>query len=290
VDLDFFTIRGKGISGYLKSILPLRNKIKNSEYDLIHAHYALTGWIALLARPTKSLVVSYMGSDTYGDVNRQGKIKISSYRDILMAKLLQPFTNAIIVKSTRLQKYIYLKRKSHIVANGVNFDRFKPLNMQNCRQKLNLPQKKKIVLFLGDPSLPRKNVILVKNAISKLNRRDVLFLCPFPVKAEDVPTYLNAADVLTLASYLEGSPNIVKEAMACNTPIVATDSGDVSEIITYTKGCYLSSFEIDDYADKIAKALEFNARTNGRNNIAHLNENEVADKLIDIYKGVLRNK
>ena len=114
IEIDFFTISGKGIKGYLKNVLPLRKKIRNAQFEIIHAHYVLSGWVALLTFTRKPLIISYMGCDTYGDFNEKGNRIFSSYLNIILAKLLQPFVNRIIVKSENLLDFIYLKRVSGI--------------------------------------------------------------------------------------------------------------------------------------------------------------------------------
>jgi teichuronic acid biosynthesis glycosyltransferase TuaC len=93
--------------------------------------------------------------------------------------------------------------------------------------------------------------------------------------------------VVLLTSLWEGSPNVIKEAMACNTPIVSTDVGDVKEIIGKTEGCFITSFDPEDVSDKIKKALEFGKRTTGREDIKHLESGVVAKRIIAIYKNVL---
>ncbi len=92
-----------------------------------------------------------------------------------------------------------------------------------------------------------------------------------------------------LTSYNEGSPNVIKEAMACNMPIVSTNVGDVKEVVGKTKGCYITSFEPEDVAEKIKLALEFGKRTIGRDDIKHLESSVIAKKIINVYKSVLKD-
>jgi hypothetical protein len=108
IDLDYFTIKGKGIKGYLKNIPILKKYLKYHNYDIIHAHYSLLAIVATLSG-AKPLVVSLMGSDIYGNVNIDGERKFYSYINILSAKLLQPFVKKIIVKSKNLESYTYFK-------------------------------------------------------------------------------------------------------------------------------------------------------------------------------------
>jgi len=91
IDLDYFTIKGKGINGYLKNIPILKKYLKAHHYDIIHAHYSFCGWVTKLTLTKIPVIVSLMGSDTYGNVNIDGERKFYSYINILSAKLLQPF-------------------------------------------------------------------------------------------------------------------------------------------------------------------------------------------------------
>jgi glycosyltransferase involved in cell wall biosynthesis len=109
----------------------------------------------------------------------------------------------------------------------------------------------------------------------------------YEINHDLIPYYLNAADVLILTSLWEGSPNVIKEAMACNLPIVSTNVGDVKEVICNTEGCYITTFDAEDVAKKLEKAVQFGQRTNGRIKIAHLDDQVIARKIIGLYKEVL---
>ena len=104
-----------------------------------------------------------------------------------------------------------------------------------------------------------------------------------------MPVYLNAADVLLLTSKWEGSPNILKEAMACNCPIVSTDVGDVKWLLGDLEGHYLSSFDAVDFSKKIKQAFIFGKRTCGRKRIYELglDSENIADRIITIYNMVI---
>ena len=108
-------------------------------------------------------------------------------------------------------------------------------------------------------------------------------------KRHEVNFLLNACDLLLMTSIREGSPQVIKEAMACNCPIVSTEVGDVKDIIGNTKGCFITSHDPIDVAKKIQLALDFGKRTNAREKIKHLDINIIADKINNIYKEVVRN-
>lgn len=286
-DLDYFTIKGKGFKGYFSNIPKLKKLIKENDYDIIHAHFVYTGWVAIFSAGKKPIVLSVMGSDAYGKYTNSGKRIFSSYFMMFLNQAIQPFVNVIIVKSNNINKYIYLKSKQHLVPNGVNFNRFKPKESIECRKNLGLPLDKKLVLFLADPGKSVKNFKLLEEASEKLDLNKIKIVNPYPIDNEEFPDYLNACDVFVLTSYNEGSPNVIKEAMACNIPIVSTNVGDVEEVISKTEGCYLTNYDPAILAAKIKMALQFGTRTNGREDIKHLESGVIARKIIDIYKSAI---
>lgn len=290
VNLEFFTIKGKGLIGYLSNVSKLRRKIKVTHFDIIHAHFVFSGLATLLTFTRKPIILSLMGDDAFGSYNEQGKRKLKGYLGMLTTQLIQPFVNCIIVKSKNIYKYTYQKEKVRIIPNGVNFKIFRPLDKYKCRRKLRLDPSIKIILTLANPSIPRKNFILLEKAKSFIKSKDVIIINPYPIEHKLVPLYLNSCDVFLLTSFNEGSPNVIKEAMACNTPIVSTNVGDVKEVINGTKGCYITTFIPKDVAKKIDMALRFENKTNGRENIKHLSSDFIANRILLIYKKHLRNK
>jgi len=276
LQIEYFLIKGKGLKGYIKNILPLKTYQKKNKFEIIHAHYSLSGIVASIAG-AKPLVVSLMGSDVEGTFFWRIIIKIFN--------LL--FWNAIIVKSTRMKTHLGIKT-AFVIPNGVDFTVFKPSNKTLAQNKVNFNKKKHIV-FLADPQRKEKNFPLAKTAVKFLNNKNCELNVIYNVEHSIIPVYINAADVILMTSLWEGSPNIIKEAMACNCPIVSTDVGDVKEIFGNTNGCFLTGFEPKDVAQKIKQALEFGKRTNGRSNIEHLESPKIADKIISIYNEIKHN-
>jgi teichuronic acid biosynthesis glycosyltransferase TuaC len=248
--------------------------------------------VALLAFTGKPVIVSYMGNDAYGDVTSTGKKTFSGYLEMTVSKILELFINKIIAKSENIADYITFKKKVVIIPNGVNIEKFSFDPSRNYKKELGLSLVKKHILFIANEKDPRKNYQLLYDAFGLLNDQNCEILNPYPVKHDDVPGYINASDVVVLTSYLEGSPNIIKEAMACNCPIVSTDVGDVRWIINGVEGCYLSYFDPGDLSGKIEKALAFNVRTKGRQKIINmgLDQKSIALKLIEVYTELLNRR
>jgi glycosyltransferase involved in cell wall biosynthesis len=224
------------------------------------------------------MVLSIMGSDAYGSYNKKGKRMVSSYLNMFLTQIALLFSTHIVVKSKNILRFVPYKSKTTIIPNGVDFRVFKPISAGI---------KKVIVLCLANPSDARKNVNLVKNAMQLINNQKLKLLNPFPISHNQFPAYLNNSSVFVLTSYNEGSPNVIKEAMACNIPIVSTNVGDVEEVIGQTKGCFITSLNPYDVAEKIKQAIRYGKRTNGRTNIAQYEASSIAKKIIKIYDSII---
>jgi len=291
VDVEYFPVTGKGLK-YLKNVGPLRKRLEQSRPDIIHAHYSLCGWVAVLAAGKTPVVLSLMGDDAQGTFKGNGRVDLKSRFFVFLTWLIQPFVSAIIYKSPNLEKAVYRKKAAHLVPNGVRLDQFE-VSRNGFREELGLDAKKQYVLFLGNPEDPNKNAALAEEAVRLLHRSDVVFLKVFGVPHETVVKYLNSVDVLALCSFGEGSPNVVKEAMTCNCPLVVTPAGDAAWVVGDTEGCYVASYDPADFSQKLALAFEFAAtrkRTRGRERIIALglDAGSVAEKIHTIYKTVLR--
>ena len=277
--LAIFSIRGKGWKSYITSIFKLRKYLKTNNVDLIHAHYSYTAYVASLATK-KPLVCSLMGSD----------IEDFRFNRLLIRLFAKYAWKAVIVKSQGSKNRIKLKN-AYVIPNGVNLGLFKAIPVTEARKKVHFHPEKKYILFLSDPGRREKNFRLAQDACKLIDqefRAELLAIHNVP--HEEILFYLSAADVLLQTSFFEGSPNAIKEAMACNCPIVSTDVGDVKEVIRDTDACYISTFAPEDIALKLEKAITFRKRTNGRQTVQHLSSEIIAHKLISVYQSVLQNK
>jgi glycosyltransferase involved in cell wall biosynthesis len=276
IDIEYFAFKGNFLGGYPTGIFKLRKYLKSHKFDIVHAHYSISAFTATLAGAAP-LVVSFMGDDVRGCYLSQSFIRfLHKYR-----------WKITIVKSERMKHHIKIA-DALVMPNGVDFEKFKFIEKNTARNKIGFNEKKHII-FVADPNIKGKNYKLAAAAFKLLNSQDVELNIVSGIDYNLIPFYMYAADVLLLTSLSEGSPNVIKEAMACNLPIVSTDAGDVAQIISTTEGCYIASYNPADVADKLKKALNFAKPTNGRNNIKHLETNIVARKIIDIYNNVINN-
>lgn len=275
--VDFYLIKGKGIKGYLKNLASLRKQIIEGNYDIIHAH----GFSSLLATLSfrKPLVVSLLGSE----VHENPKLYF------LFRFLVNKYWDATIVKSPELKELVakQASERCHIIPNGVDTEIFSPIPIRDARQKVGWNADRPVILFMANPERPSKNVELAQEAMKQLTTEAELKIV-YGVDRKSVPDYLNAANVVVLTSRWEGSPNIIKEAMACNRPIVSTDVGDVKWLFGNVEGQYFTGFDAKEVAGAMDNAISFDRQTKGRKRIMELgiSSDKIADRIVEIYKKV----
>lgn len=293
VDIDHFGIERGGIRGYCRSAILLAKHLKMNKYDIIHAHYGLSAIVALITKGKEKLIVSFMGDDIVGANRLDGSIRKSS---ILVAWLNILFSswfyNHSIVKSQEM-----LNKMNHnsvsLIPNGVDVNVFYPADKANARNKLVFDAELKLVIFVSNPSREEKNYSLAYKAVNFLNDPSALLVPVYDNDHKRLHYYYNAADLLLLTSFHEGSPNVIKEAMACNCPIVSTDVGDVRWVMGNTEGCFISSFDAVNVSEKIKTAIEFRTKfgqTRGRERIIELglDSETIAKRIVEVYKKVLK--
>ena len=235
--------------------------------------------------------MTYHGSDLLGTINEQGKKTWFSKPAVVAGQILSHLADAVIVQSKQMARK--LKRKDvYIIPHEVDCDVFKPQPQNEARAMLHLDLSKKYLLFAADPSIAVKRYPLAKAVAEHLRRKDstIQLLVAYREPQPRLAVFMNACDALIFPSYQEGSPNIVKQAMACNLPIVATDVGDVRELIGETEGCYICEPEMAQFADRLGQVLSQRRRTQGLERVRDLTGAAVAQKLIRVYECMLRKQ
>lgn len=292
-----YGIKGKGILGYLRSLPALKRAIKQHQPDLIHAHYGLSGLLANLQRRVP-VVTTYHGSD----INKPNILRFS--------KIAMRLSAWNIFVSKRNIAIAQPKDKYTLLPCGVNIpkpwsemqtQRIEQLTLnQWIQEKLNVGVKH--VLFAGAFDNAVKDPELAKSAIAFYNStftNSQLPIANSPIELIELKGYnrdqVNAlmynCDALLMTSKTEGSPQVIKEAMACGCPIVSVDVGDVAERLSGVEGCYVvHSREPAVIAEALKKAIAFDGKTNGRSHIIKmgLSNEQVAEQLVGIYNKILR--
>ena len=276
VEIDYFGIEGKGWRGYLRNRKRLLNKINEFKPQLIHAHYSLSG---LLANTQRSIpvVTTYHGSD----MNDKKLFPLSRFNMLLSAY------NIFVSEKNRRKSG--LTKKQALIPCGVDLEKFIPMEKNTARKMPGLDLNQKQVLFAGAFDNAVKNPTLAKGAASRIENLNLLELKNY--SREEVALLMNAVDVCLMTSFTEGSPQFIKEAMACNCPVVSVPVGDVPEVLEGVAGCYIADYDAADVAEKLIRALNYGKRTEGRQRILErgIDSETVAKKIMEIYAGIVMN-
>ncbi|MFD1564303.1 glycosyltransferase [Haloarchaeobius amylolyticus] len=258
---------------YLRTIPRVIREARTGDYDLIHAHYGLTGPMALAQRRLP-VVLSLWGSDVHGPV---APVSRASAR----------LCDEVVVMSEEMRTALGVDCR--VIPDGVDLDRFQPEPQARAKRRVGWDDTDTAnVLFPYPPARKVKNhprAERVVTVVDNLLERPVRLRTVYGVAHDAVADYMNAADALLLTSDSEGSPNSVKEALACNLPIVATDVGDVQERLAGVEPSHVASSD-EELVRGLIDVLERGERSNGREAAHEVSIDRTADRMLAVYEAV----
>jgi glycosyltransferase involved in cell wall biosynthesis len=275
---------------YPKGIVQLRQRLATGSIDLVHAHY---GYVGIVARTQWKVpvVVTYHGDDVLGTISEDGTHTYSSRLTAGAGRLLSRCVDAVIVQSKQMASKLK-EANVYVIPHEVDFQTFRPVERGHARLLLGLNPEKKYLLFAANPQIAVKRFPLAKAVADDVASRDpsVELLVVHRETQDRLALYMGASDALIFPSFQEGSPNVVKQAMACNLPIAATDVGDVREIIGDTDGCFVCDPTVGDFAEKVSEMLRRRQRIDGRRKVRHLDSPHVARRIVQVYEDTLKRR
>lgn len=297
-EVEYFLVRGN----YVKAVGALKAKIREFKPDIVHAHYGLSAITAEL-QGLVPVVTTFHNGETLNPL-----VNFASSLMSLRAK-------HVIYVAQHIRDLSYFKAKNYsIIPCGVPMEQMTLIPKDEARRQLGWDSNKKYILFGGAFANLRKNYPLLRDAVEKVkfeicNHKSSIAFSDIEciemrgLSRKDCVLRMNACDVFALPTKNEGSPQALKEAMACNCPIVATDVADIKHLLGDLPGHYLlankrgnaawwkgDEHSAEELAELIRQALAFNGRTKGRERIIELGyTNElVAKKIIEIYEGIIK--
>lgn len=277
--VDVFFVNGrKSRWNYLWGFFRFWRFLIGRRYDVIHAHYVFAGILAR-AQWGHKVVLTHHGPEVLGYPRWQA----------WLCRLVTPLFDEVIYVTEELRRTLR-DADGWVIPCGVDLDAFAPVPRAQARVELGLPAEKPLVLWAGEYWRPEKRFELVKQTMehitAMLPEAELVLLSKKPHHV--VPLYMSACDALLLTSDAEGSPMVVKEAMACNLPIVSVQVGDVPEVIDDTPGCALAERDSQDLAAKLEPLLRVPRRSHGRIRIDYLRHDRIAQQVLDVYLAAIR--
>lgn len=240
------------------------------DYDVLHANYGLTAPPAVV-QPALPVVLSLWGSDllgTYGWLTRR----------------CARFVEEVVVMSEEMAER--LDRPCHVIPHGIDLELFRPRDRAAAREAVGWDPEAHQVLFPYGTSRPVKDYPRAERVVDLARERldaPIELQTLGGVDHDRMPLYLSAADVMLLTSRREGAPNTVKEAMACDLPVVATDVGDVAERLSGVRHSTVADTD-DDLAAALRAVLRAGERSDGREKIAEIGLQNQLDRLESVFR------
>lgn len=248
--------------------------VRHEEFDLVHANYGLTIPFAF-AQPTRPVVATLWGSDVMSDIDWLVEI----------TERTAPRCDAVVAPSERLSRAYH--GEDVVVPFGVDTDRFRPVDRVTARERIGWPADDRIVLFPYRTDRPEKNFELAKEVVARVDGPvDLRTLSGAP--HEEMPYYYNASDAVLLTSRYESGPMVVKEAAACNVPVVATDVGFVPAVLSGVENSAVCA-DAAELAAGLQSVLDSDGRSDARSAVRdELSLERMGGSLERVYEDVLR--
>jgi len=286
VENTIYEIEGwKSTARYAHALREVPAVARREGVDLVHAHYGLSGAAAVGVREIP-LVVSFCGDDLLGRPDAHGHITSRSKWLVSVSRLAARRADAVIVKTQEMRRTLPDIANVEVIPNGVDLARFAPIPRDAARARLGWPPGGRVLLFAGPPDEPRKNWPLAQAVAARLQAdgRDARLVAFHGRPQDELALAMSAADVLLLPSFHEGSPNVVKEAMAAGLPVVAAPVGDCAERLAgVTPGAVVARAP-EAFAAAVDAVLASGARSNGREIVAPLELSAVARRILAVYE------
>jgi len=292
--IDVFSFNGeRNIHNYLKAWWKVRREPCWKKANIIHAHWAQSAFLALLSK--KKLVITFHGSDLHGIVKQNRKYSLPGKILVVFSKWIATKADYCIIVSQHMKNILPKKIKNiAVIPIGIDLSNFYPMDKASCRIALGLKKEMRYVLFVGDPKRPEKSFEFAEKAITLFNMinydLETHLLVANNIPYAQMPIYMNAADALILSSVHEGSPTVIKEAIACDIAIVSFDVGDVRQRIQDNPACYLCK---DQTVEELVHGLA-TIFTGSKPNIPssqafrQIDERSNAMEVMSIYEHLLR--
>lgn len=293
--LDFELLvadQGRSRDAYRVALARVRDVARERSADIIHAHFCYPGVIARAQRALP-VVVTFHGSDLLGDIGSDGKVTPRGRAQQAVGRTLTRFIDAAIVQSEPMAREVARRTPAYVIPHEVDLQLFRPVARVEACTALALDPGRKRILFAANPAMPVKGYPFAQAVAAQLR-------CARGIDAdlhvvhletqERLALHMNACDVLIFPSFQEGSPNIVKQAMACGLPLVATDVGDVRERVAGASRCLVRPRTERAFVEAIAELLEDPRRSDGRTRLSDLEPPIVARSVIGVYEDVLERR
>jgi teichuronic acid biosynthesis glycosyltransferase TuaC len=268
----------RGREQYGPATLRLRRLLRRERFDLVHAHYGLVGWCALLAG-AKPLVVSFHGTDvrhrTVGPLSRALAMRV----DVVAA------VSRALFDAEDGRPGLPTRAGTAVLPCGPDLSRFRPGSRAEARRRLGLELDGRYLLFPANPARAEKRH---DRAAALARACDAVLLTGGAIVPEEMPLWVNAADAVLVTSDYEGFGLACVEALACDVAVLSTPVGIAPYALHDIGGTICAPFELETWAKAAVPLLESpDARVEGAARAASLAAPRMAERTAVAYRAVL---
>ncbi|HXV13737.1 MAG TPA: glycosyltransferase family 4 protein, partial [Candidatus Krumholzibacteria bacterium] len=293
VDLDVYFVNGRASKlAYAAMPFGFFARLRRTRYDVVHVHHSFCGLVATRQRAVPVVWTFHEGEITGGtsDALREQPIKHVAYSK-RMKQFVARRVDALVVVAEHLRGPLGRPDAMYLPA-GIDVDLFAPMETAEAQRRLGLSDQKRYVLFPAVPSRVEKRYELARRAVEIARERapelhDVELIALNNVPHEDVPLYMNASEVVLLTSAFEASPVVIREALACNVPVLSTDVGDARVMLEGVAGCAIVPPDPERIADALRVVLRSPRRVAGRGAMEQYSLANSAKALVALYQRVI---
>jgi glycosyltransferase involved in cell wall biosynthesis len=293
VDIDVYFVNGRAHKlAYAGMPVGFFSRVRRTRYDVVHVHHSFCALVATL-QPVIPVVWTFHEGEIAGgaeDALKEQPVKHVAYSK-RMKRYVARKVDAIVVVSEHLRAPLGRPDAMYLPA-GIDIDLFAPMDTAVAKQRLGLASDKRYILFPAVPARVEKRYELARRAVETLRARwpddaDVELIALNNVPHEDVPLYMNASEAALLTSSFEASPVVIREALACNVPVLSTDVGDARVMLERIPGCAIVPPEPERIAEALRTVLASPRRVASRDAMHKYSLANTANALVGLYEKVI---
>jgi teichuronic acid biosynthesis glycosyltransferase TuaC len=261
-----------GLKSYATGALVLRRRYRGQRFDVVHAHFGLTAWPALLAN-LGPVVVTLHGNDLFHPRSR------------LITRAALPLVALPAAVSRAFSRNVPgagTTRRVAVLPVGIDTARFRRIPRAEARRRIGIPEDEPALLFPHDPSRPLKRFDRAREAAAGTR-----LLTMGNVPPEEVPYWINAANAVLVPSEDEGFGLAVIEALACGVPVLSTRVGIHPVALDDVPGAYCADFDAAAWRARLEPLLEdLDPRSDGRARAELFSADRMADRVVRAWRAV----
>ena len=295
VEVLFFNAKRNRLN-YALSFPRIIRALASGRHDIVHTHHTYTMLLvaaarALTRRRVPVVLTNHEGEVTDPQMRTRTWHPTSRLRHSLLVKRAAARrADFLVMVSSRAAAALAVKTPHEVIPCGVDLVKFSPLSRAECRAALGIASDAVVIFFPAGPRAEGKRFQLAETTFGIVRARvpRAILLTAGNIPHDSMPLYYSAADVVLQCSYFEASPTVVKEALACEVPIVSTDSGDTREVVAGVPNCYVTGDDPEQLAAHILDCVGRRA-VGGRDHLRRkgLGLEQTAQRIVRVYETIL---